>query len=404
MSSNRVVITGMGAATPLGCDTATLWRNIRRGKSAVRQIELEGIGPICAGTIDEQYRSRPDRCLTFAVDAAEQALSAALERNSDLACYISASKGGMAAFEQAHSLFLKKGWRGLPENFFENFLTSSPAVEVSKQLGLGGTNLNFPFACATGLVSIAVAAEHIHCGRQKAVLAGAAEASVTALIIAGFNKMKVLSRRTDTPQEAMRPFDCTRDGFVIGEGAGAVLMESRNRATKRAAPILAEVAGWAYGCDHRNMVGLGGDCELLSKIIAAAIKKAEIKPRDIDYINVHGTATVENDIFETNAIKKALGSAAHSVAISSTKPFTCHLLGASGAVETVITVLAMNDDYIPPTLNLHRPDPGCDLNYTPLIGVRKRIRHALVLNYGFGGHMAALVLRKIGRKAFLEKR
>ncbi len=394
MPSNRVVITGMGAVTPFGRGTTTLWQSIRRGKSAIRRIKLDGIGPICAGIVDEKYHLQPDRCIAFAVEAAAQAFSAASEDNFDIACYISAGKGGMAAFEQAHSAFLKQGWRGIPQEFFRHFLTSSPAVEVSKRLGFRGASLNFPYACATGLLSIIVGAEHIYCSRERAVLAGATEASVTPLIAAGFRKMGVLSQRTDTPQETMRPFDRTRDGFAIGEGAGAVLLESLDSAKKRAAPILAEVTGWAYGCDYRNMTCLGSNCELLSKTIAAAIKKAGIDPEDIDYINVHGTATAQNDIFETEAIKKALGPAAYSAAISSTKPFTGHLLGASGAVETIITVMAMNDDYLPPTLNLHRPDPECDLNYLPLTGIRRHIRYALVLNYGFGGHLAAAVLRK----------
>jgi len=393
MPPNRVVITGIGAVTPAGRDLSELWKNIGEGSCGIRNVTLDGIGVINAGIVDENFGCQPDRCIALAVEAARQALSRR-SNYADTACYLSAGKGGMSAFEQAHSSFIKDGWRSIPEKFFENFLTGSPSIAIAKQFGLGGTCLNFPTACVTGLTSIAIGAGHVYSGRRSSVLTGAVEASITPLMTAGFRNMQVLAKEKGSPSEAMRPFDRSRDGFVIGEGAGAVLLESLQEAQKRSAPILAEVIGWASGCDHRNMIKLGSDCELTSNIIYSAIRKAGINPADIDYINAHGTATIQNDIFETSAIKKALGSAASKVMVSSTKPFTGHLLGASGAIETIITVMAINSEYLPPTPNLHEPDPQCDLVHVPPGGLQKHIDYALVLNYGFGGHAAAIVLKR----------
>lgn len=391
--SHRAVITGIGAIAPGGGTCAEIWRSIASGQSAVRSIELDRIGPIPAAVIDDGFATEPGRSIRFALESARQAIAAAMEKAAGISSYFSSSKGDIITLEKTYSGFLENQADAIPENFLSRFMTSAPSRAIAKEFQLGNRTLNFPAACATGLVSIALAAEHICSGRESIILAGATEASITPLIAAGFNRMGVLVDKDLPPRTAMRPFDRTRCGFVMGEGAGALLIESIESASARSAKIYAQVAGSAFGCDWRNMVRLENDYGHIAEIISKAVENAGIAAEELDYINLHGTATTLNDIFETGALKAALGPAASTIPASSTKPVTGHLLGACGAVETIITILAMQNGFIPPTLNLNSPDPRCSLCHVPSPGLKKEIRHALIINYGFGGHVAAIVLR-----------
>jgi 3-oxoacyl-[acyl-carrier-protein] synthase II len=390
---HKPVITGIGAVAPCGNTCEEIWRNIAAGKSAIDTVELDRTGQIPAAVIDKNFSTEPGRSVRFAIEAARQAMTAAMEKVDEISSYFSSSKGDMITLEKTYTGFLENQADGIPENFLSGFMTSAPSSAIAKEFRLGKRNLNFPAACATGLISIALAADHISSGRESIILAGATEASITALIMAGFKRMGVLADHDHSPRTAMRPFDQTRSGFVIGEGAGALLIESMESATARCAPIYAQVAGSAFGCDWQNMVRLENDYDHIAEIISKAVENAGIAPEDLDYINLHGTATALNDIFETGALKAALGPAASTIPASSTKPVTGHLLGACGAVETIITVLAMRNEFIPPTLNLNNPDPRCSLCHVPRTGLKKEVRHALIVNYGFGGHVAAIVLR-----------
>jgi len=390
---HRPVITGMGAVTPCGESLDQIWDNISHGRTAVRSLNLDPVGAIPAAVIGDKHVHEPGRSIRLAIDAAGKALEHSRAIAHDISSYLSSSKGDVMALEQAYAALHQHGPRSIPGHFLNRYITCSPSRLIAKKFRLGGRCMNFPTACATGLVSLTAAAQHISSGRERAVLAGAAEASITPLIVAGFSKMGVLADPNQPPQTAMRPFDRTRTGFVLGEGAAALLIESIESATARSAPIHAEIAGWAVGCDWRNMIGLGKDYTIAAAVIRQAVEKAGIDPLDIDYINLHGTATRLNDPFEARLIRNALGSAAANIPASSTKPFTGHLLGASGAVETAITVLAMQNSFIPPTLNLSQPDPDCPLRHVASPGMRKKLAHALVINYGFAGHLAALILR-----------
>ena len=390
---HRPVITGIGAITACGETPEDIWRSITSGQSAVRSIELERIGQIPAAVVDERFATAPGRSIRFALEAARQAIAGALEKADDISSYFSSSKGDVITLEKTYSSFLENQANGIPDNFLSGFMTSAPSLSIAKEFQLGKRCLNFPAACATGLISIALAAEDIGSGRESIIIAGATEASITPLIAAGFKRMGVLADVDGAAERAMRPFDETRRGFVIGEGAGALLIESMESANARCAKVYAEVAGWAFGCDWGNMVRLENDYGHVAGIIKKAVENAGIAPEELDYINLHGTATVLNDIFETEALKAALGPAVSTVTASSTKPVTGHLLGACGAVETIVTVLAMQNGFIPPTLNLSSPDPRCLLCHVPGSGLKKEIRYALIVNYGFGGHVAAVVLR-----------
>jgi 3-oxoacyl-[acyl-carrier-protein] synthase II len=293
---------------------------------------------------------------------------------------------------------VEKGPENLPPSFLSDFLTSSACDCVADHFGCEGPRLNYVSACATGTYSIIMAARRIATGKSDIVLAGSSEASLTPLMMAAFDRMGVLSHGLDAPSAAMKPYNSRRDGFAMGEGAGALVVESLSSALKRGAAIRAEIAGWALGTESYHIASMEPSGESIASTIRHALEKAGLDPPDLDYINSHGTATKQNDVIETRALKLALGKSAYDIPMSSTKPMTGHLLGATGSVEAIITILAIQNGFVPPTINLTDPDPECDLDYTPRVGFCREIEHALTLNYGFGGQIGVIVLNRLDQR------
>jgi 3-oxoacyl-[acyl-carrier-protein] synthase II len=273
-----------------------------------------------------------------------------------------------------------------------NVAPSAPADAIAEQFGCGGLRQAYVGACSTGLDCVAMAARYLRAGRGTRALAGSSEASLTPLTVAAFEGVGVLASNEPDPARAVRPYASDRSGFLIGEGAGVVLLETLAAAKARDALILAEVAGWGVMAHAHDRASLAPDAAGIAHAIALALDTAGLSPDEVDHVNAHGTATPVNDVVETRGIRRALGSHAARVKVCSTKPITGHLLSASGSVELVITLGAMQRQIAPPTINLAHPDPACDLDYTPQRAVACPIRHALVLNYGFGGHVGAVVL------------
>jgi 3-oxoacyl-[acyl-carrier-protein] synthase II len=380
-----------------------MWPKIAAGESGVRHLGEDSLCvPLGARpdyTALEKFGDI-DRCSALALLAAEEAIGDAGVSEEDrrkMDVVFGASKGGVASFEAANRRLVEKGPESLPPTFLSDFPPNSTCDKVADSLACGGARLNFVSACATGTHSIIMAARRIANGKSDIVLAGSSEASLTPLMTAAFNRMGVLSHGLDDPSAAIKPYDSRRDGFAIGEGAGALVVESLPSAVKRGATIRAEITGWALGTESYHIASMEPSGESIASAIRRALEKAGLDPSDLDYINSHGTATRQNDVIETRALKLALGKSARNVAISATKAMTGHLLGATGSVEAVITILTIQNGFIPPTINLTDPDPECDLNYTPRVGMARDIEHALTLNYGFGGQIGVLVLSKMPR-------
>ncbi len=339
-----------------------------------------------------------DRCSGLALLAAEEAIGDAgvsKENLRKMDVVFGASKGGVSSFEAANRYLLQRGPESLPPTFLSDFLTNSACDCVANHFGCGGLRLNYVSACATGSYSIIMAARRIATAKSDIVLAGSSEASLTPLMTAAFDRMGVLSHGVDDPSAAVKPYDSRRDGFAIGEGAGALVVESLSSALKRRATIRTEITGWALGTESYHIASMEPSGRSIASTIQHALGTAGLDPRDLDYINSHGTATRQNDVIETRALKLALEKNVYDIPISSTKPMTGHLLGATGSVEAIITVLAIQSSFVPPTVNLTDPDPECDLNYTPCVGLARDIENALTLNYGFGGQIGAIVVSKL---------
>ncbi len=395
-----MVVTGIGVVTALGSRVAEMWPKIAAGVSGVRRLDGDSLCVPLGASPDYNAIAKFDHmdpCSGLALLAAEEALrdsrlSEEAIRGMDVV--FGTSKGGLRSFEMASQRFLERGADALPDSFLPNFTTNAACDRIRSHFGCGGVGLNFVSACATGTHSIIMAVRRVASGKSNIVLAGSSEASLTPLISAAFDRMGVLSHRTHAPSAAMRPYDAERDGFVIGEGSGALVLESLESARARGARVRAEITGWAFGCEAYHLASMDPSGESVASTIRRALETAQLTAGDLDYINSHGTATRQNDVVETRAFKLALGKSAYEIPISSTKPMTGHLLGATGSVEAVIAILAIENNFVPPTINLDEPDPECDLNYTPQVGLRREIERALTLNYGFGGQIAAIVFSK----------
>jgi len=396
----RVVVTGIGAVTALGSSVAEMWPKLAAGTSGVRYLGGDSLCVPLGARPD--YRAvakfgEVDTCSALALLAAEEALEDSAVPQVDrreMDVVFGSSKGGVGSFEVANRRLLERGPAELPQTFLNDFLTNSACERIADYFRCGGVRLNFVSACATGVHSIIVAARRVAWGKSKMVLAGSTEASLTSLMTAAFDRMGVLSRRISEPKAAMRPYDARRDGFVIGDGSGALVLESLRSALARGARVRAEITGWALGCEAYHIASMDPSGEGIAFAIRGALERARLTPGDLGYINSHGTATRQNDVIETRALKLALGHAVRQIPISSTKPMTGHLLGAAGSVETVISILALQNSFVPPTINLEEPDTECDLNYTPQIGIDRDIQSALTLNYGFGGQIGALIFSR----------
>lgn len=412
MKKRRVVVTGVGAVTPLGNDVATSWSNLIQGKSGIgplTRLNPDDFPAKVAGEVKdfqpEKYINpkdvrKMDRFTHYAIAAALEAVEdAQLVIDEDNAhrvgVWIGSGIGGIETIENQHKNFLERGYRRVSPFFVPMLIPDMAAGQVSILLGAKGINSCTVTACATGTNSIGDAFKAIQRGDADVMVTGGTEAPITNMAMAGFSSARALSTNPD-PKTASRPFDKNRDGFVIAEGAGIVILEELEHALKRGAKIYAEVVGYGMTGDAYHITAPAPEGEGGARAMQMALDDAGMRPEEIEYINAHGTSTEYNDKFETAAIKKVFGEHAYQIPVSSTKSMTGHLLGASGAVEAIFSVLAIKESVIPPTINLETPDPDCDLDYVPNEARRQPVRAVLSNSFGFGGHNATLIFKKYG--------
>jgi 3-oxoacyl-[acyl-carrier-protein] synthase II len=409
----RVVITGLGVVTPVGIDLQTFWNNIKSGTS--------GIGPITAFDCAEydcriagEVRDfeparyfknakdvrRTDRYAHFSMAAAKLAMTdGGLDSipgdPERFGCIIGSGIGGLKSLSDQHTILMNKGPGRISPFMIPMMISNMASGLVSMEFGLQGPNFATVSACATACHAIGEAWRMIRSDEADAFLAGGAEAAVVPVGVAGFAAMKALSTRNDEPTRASRPFDVDRDGFVMGEGAGVILIEELEHARRRGARIYCEVAGYGLSADAYHMTSPLPEGEGAVRCMRMALDKAGINPDDVDYVNAHGTSTGIGDVCETKAIKTVFGAhARNGLVVSSSKSMTGHLLGAAGSVETAVCALAIQNSIVPPTINLDQPDPECDLDYVPHTAREKKVRIALNNSFGFGGHNATLIVRE----------
>jgi 3-oxoacyl-[acyl-carrier-protein] synthase II len=407
----RVVITGIGLITPVGLDRESTWQALLAGRSGVGPItrfdasdyptriagEVAGFDP--EKFIERKEARKMDAFSHYAIAATEEALADAGQpidpASSDrIGVCIGSGIGGLPLLERQHSLLLERGPRRLSPFFIPGMILNLAAGNVSIRFGARGPNLALATACATGSHAIGESVMLIRQGMCDAMIAGGTEAVITPLAVGGFCAMKALSTRNDEPQRASRPFDAGRDGFVMGEGAGILYLEERERALSRGIRIYAEVAGYGLSGDayHISAPEESGDGAI--RAMRMALEDGRIAPREIDYINAHGTSTEVGDRVETIAVKQVFGPHAHELVFGSTKSMTGHLLGAAGGLETAIVALAIRDGHVPPTINQELADPACDLDSAPNRARRMTVRAALNNSFGFGGTNASLLVRR----------
>jgi 3-oxoacyl-[acyl-carrier-protein] synthase II len=402
----------MGMITPLGLDVETTWEGLVKGKSGVGLItlfdasehktriaaEVKGFNPDDFG-IDRKESRRMDRYALFALAASKQAieLSGLVIDDSNrkrIGVILGSGIGGIGVLSEQFKVLHEKGPTRISPFFIPMMIANMASGLIAIKYGAQGTNFCVVSACSTGAHAIGESTEIIKRGEADVMITGGSEAPIVPISVGGFNNMTALSRRNDTPEKASRPFDAQRDGFVMGEGAGVLILEELEHALKRGATIYAEVTGYGSTDDASDMVQPEETGEGAATAMKLALDKAGITPQELDYINAHGTSTPLNEKAETAAIKKALGKIAYEVSISSTKSMTGHLLGAAGAIEAIICVKAINEGIIPPTINYEFPDPNCDLDITPNVARKKSIRHAMSNSFGFGGHNVSLIVSK----------
>jgi 3-oxoacyl-[acyl-carrier-protein] synthase II len=410
----RVVITSVGLVTAAGNTTAETWESVLAGRSAVTRVtgfDPSGFDSQIAAEIkdydaaqymDKKDARRNDPMVQYAANCANQCLQGVdldgLDRNR-IGCVIGSGVGGISTLESQHALMLERGPGRVSPFFIPMLISDMASGYVSIAHGLKGPSYATVSACASGGNAIVDAYLLIKAGISDAVVAGGSEAAVTPLSLAGFCSLKALSRRNDEPKRASRPFDKDRDGFVLGEGSGVLMLEDLEHAKRRGAVILAEIAGVGMSGDAHHITAPLPDGEGAVRAMAAAVEDAGLKPADVDYINAHGTSTQLNDASETAAIKTLFVDHAYELAISSTKSMIGHLLGAAAAVELIFCALAIRDGKIPPTINLDHPDPECDLDYVANEARERRIDVALSNSFGFGGHNVSIIVKRYDPKA-----
>ena len=410
MSTRRVVVTGMGILSPVGNDIDSAWENIREGRSGIRrvqEIDPSEFPTQIAGEVRDfdvgQYipprdARRMDKFMHYGiaacVDAVKDAgLEVSDENGHRVGVAMGAGIGGLATIEDNHNKYLAAGSRKISPFFIPGSIINMISGNVSIMYGMTGPNLSIVTACATSTHSIGIAARSVVHGDADVMLAGGAEYATTALGLGGFCSARAMSTRNDEPERASRPFDSGRDGFVLANGAGCLIIEELEHAKARGAQIYAELIGFGMSGDAYHITSPPEDGEGARKCMVAAISDAGVDPVDIDYLNAHGTSTPVGDKGETIAVKRAFGDHAQSLPVSSTKSCTGHLLGAAGVVEAIFSILAIRDQVLPPTINLDDPDPECDLDYVPNTARGAKIRTAISNSFGFGGTNASLVFR-----------
>jgi len=404
----RVVVTGMGIICPTGNDVEEAWSNARNGVTGIDTItsfDTSGLENHFAGEVrnfdaraflGRREVRRTDRVTHLGLYAAQQAIDDAglevtEENRYDVGCVMGSGIGGIGSLFESIRQFLEKGASSVSPLMVPMMLPDSPSGKVSMKWGLRGPNFAISTACATGNNSIGEAAEIIRRGAATAIRAGSSEAALSAITIASFNNMRAISRRNDEPKRASRPFDVDRDGFVVAEGAAMLMLEDLDHALARGANIHAEILGYGHTSDAFHITAPLETGEGAATAIIQALDNAGLAGSQIDYINAHGTSTPLNDVSETCAIRHAFGDDAGDIPISSTKSVTGHLMGAAGSVEAVFAIKAMQDNFIPPTINLDNQDPDCDLDYTPNQGRSKTLERVMSNSFGFGGHNAVLI-------------
>ena len=402
----RVVITGEGSISPLGLNSQSLWDNLVNGISGIDYIsnfDTENFSVKIAGEVknfepndffDSKDIRKLDRFTMFGLIAAEQALKNAKFESSECGVIVGTGVGGMHTLEDEHKKLIKKGQRGVSPFYVPKMIPNIAGGQIAIKHNLLGLNFSMSTACSSATDAIGMAYRLISSGYSKAILCGGAEGSITPLTLSGFSNMKALSKNNENPKGASRPFDKDRDGFILSEGAGMLMLEEFEEATRRNANIIGEIIGYGITNDAFHITQPDNESIGASNAINMALDSADISKSKVDYINAHGTSTYFNDMLETQAIKKVFGDKANNISISSTKSMTGHLLGAAGAIEAIACINAINSGLIPPTINYNSPDPECDLDYTPNEVVKKDINISMSNSFGFGGHNSVIIFKK----------
>jgi len=402
----RVVITGEGSISPLGLNSQSLWNNLVNGISGIDYIsnfDTDNFSVKIAGEVknfepndffDTKDVRKLDRFTMFGLIAAEQALKNAKFESSECGVIVGTGVGGMHTLEDEHKKLIKKGQRGVSPFYVPKMIPNIAGGQIAIKHNLLGLNFSMSTACSSATDAIGMAYRLISSGYSKAILCGGAEGSITPLTLSGFANMKALSKNNENPQGASRPFDKDRDGFILSEGAGMLVLEDFDEAKKRDANIIGEIIGYGITNDAFHITQPDNESIGASNAINMALNDASIDTFDVGYINAHGTSTYFNDMLETQAIKKIFGNDAKNVSISSTKSMTGHLLGAAGAIEAIACINALRSGIIPPTINYNNPDPECDLDYTPNESINKDINISMSNSFGFGGHNSVVIFKK----------
>jgi beta-ketoacyl-acyl-carrier-protein synthase II len=410
MTSQPIVITGMGVISPIGLDVASAWQNVVAGRSGIGPITLfdasdfevqiagEAHGFEPTDYMSAKEARRADRFTQFAIAALDEALAQSGlvvddHNGIDIGVIVGSGVGGIWTYSREFDVLRDRGPRRVSPFLVPMITVDVPAVQIALRTGARGPNLGVASACATGADAIGHAYETIRRGHARAMISGGFEAAVTPIGVATFDRMRALSRRNDDPAAASRPFDADRDGFVMSEGGAILILEALDFALERGAEPLAEVIGYAATSDAIHVAAPDAEGSGSALCMELAMRRAEVGPGDISYINAHGTGTPVGDPAETEALKQSLGDHAYRVPISATKSITGHLIGGAGALETVICVQALRTGFIPPTINLDNPDPACDLDFVPNQARQAKLDVALSNSFGFGGHNATLLLR-----------
>ncbi len=408
--SRRVVVTGVGLVSSIGVGTTASWEALCAGRTGIGPIthfdatafstriagEVKDFDPLAF--VEKKEVKKIDPFIQYAIAASQFAVDDARlevtpENSFDIGVYIASGIGGFGTIEHEHESYLAGGPRKISPFFIPSAIINLASGQVSIRFGARGPNQSSCTACSASAHAIGDSYEIIKRGDADVMIAGGAEAAVTPMSVGGFGSMRALSTRNDDPTRACRPFDRDRDGFIIGEGSGIVILEELERAKDRGASIYAEVVGYGSTGDAYHMTGQPEGGEGAVRAMRMALRKAGVEPSVVDYINAHGTSTPVNDPTETQAIKTTFGEHAHRLAVSSTKSMTGHLLGAAGGLEAGITALAIRHQFMPPTINLDNPAEGCDLDYVPHVARPRRIRYALSNSFGFGGTNASLLFK-----------
>ncbi|TAL17227.1 beta-ketoacyl-[acyl-carrier-protein] synthase II [bacterium] len=411
MADNRVVVTGLGCVSPLGLDVESTWEACLAGKSGVGNItkfdasgfktriaaEVKGFDPTV--WIDRKEVKKMDTFIQYAIACSSMALDDAgfkvdPENAERVGVYIGAGLGGLPEIERQKKIIDEEGPRRVSPFFIPMVIVNLAPGYVAMQTGAKGPNMSIVSACATGAHCIGEAAHAIRRGDIDVAIAGGAESTITPLGVGGFNALRALSTRNEEPERASRPFDKDREGFVMGEGGGILIIESLEHAQKRGATIYAELAGYGATCDAYHITSPDPQGDGAARCMKMAMRTGGVTPGEVDYINAHGTSTPLNDYFETLAIKSVFGERAGKLMISSTKSVTGHCLGAAGSMEAIFSVLAIRDSIVPPTMNYETPDPECDLDYVPNVARKAEVRAVLSNSFGFGGTNATLLFKK----------